>query len=147
MSSTAERVEIYSGIKRRRRCSVDEQRRIVQEASWRGITISNVSRHYRISPSLCLTGDGAWPRVRRKRSRSSPRRSGYHVSLEPSDGPPAVLKLTCWSGESVRVVFALNTCDREVIPWVATIEGINWERSKRSGGHSTAEGPREFSLV
>ena len=52
MSSNAERVEIYSGIQRRRRYSVDEKRRILQEASRRGITISYVARQHGISPSL-----------------------------------------------------------------------------------------------
>ena len=44
MSSNAERVEIYSGIQRRRGYSVDEKLRIVQEASRPGITISYVAR-------------------------------------------------------------------------------------------------------
>jgi len=55
MSSNAERVEIYLGIQRRRRYSVDEKLRIVQEASRPGITISYVSyvaRQPGISPSL-----------------------------------------------------------------------------------------------
>ena len=52
MSSNAERVEIYSGIQRRRRYSVDEKLRILQEASRPGITISYVARQHGISPSL-----------------------------------------------------------------------------------------------
>jgi hypothetical protein len=52
MSSNAERVEVYSGIQRRRRCSVDEKLRIVQEASQPGITISYVARRHGITPSL-----------------------------------------------------------------------------------------------
>ena len=52
MSSNAERVEIYSGVQRRRRYSVDEKLRIVQEASRPGITISYVARQHGISPSL-----------------------------------------------------------------------------------------------
>jgi len=52
MSLNAERVEIYSGIQRRRRYSVDEKLRIVQEASRPGITISYVARQHGISPSL-----------------------------------------------------------------------------------------------
>jgi transposase len=52
MSLNAERVEIYSGIQRRRRYSVDEKLRIVQEASRPGITISYVPRQHGISPSL-----------------------------------------------------------------------------------------------
>jgi transposase len=52
MSLNAERVEIYSGIQRRRRYSVDEKLRIVQEAAQPGITISYVARRHGISPSL-----------------------------------------------------------------------------------------------
>ena len=52
MSSNAERVEIYSGIQRRRRHSVDEKPRILKKAFWPGITISYVARQHGISPSL-----------------------------------------------------------------------------------------------
>ena len=52
MTLNAERVEIYSGIQRRRRYSVDEKLRIVQEAAQPGITISYVARRHGISPSL-----------------------------------------------------------------------------------------------
>ena len=51
MSSNAERVETYSGIHRRRRYSVDQKLRSVQEASQPGITISYVARQHGISPS------------------------------------------------------------------------------------------------
>ena len=37
-----------------------------------------------------------------------------------SDG----LEFTCWNGEIVRVAFALDCHDREVIAWVATTAGI-----------------------
>jgi transposase len=52
MSSNAEPVEIYSGTQRRRRYSVDEKLRIVQDASRPRITISYVTRRHGISPSL-----------------------------------------------------------------------------------------------
>ena len=38
-----------------------------------------------------------------------------------------VLEFTCWSGEVVRVAFALDSHDREVISWVATTAGISGE--------------------
>ena len=59
-----------------------------------------------------------------------------------SDG----FEIPCWSGESVRVAFALDTCDREVISWVATTGGISGEMicdlmiesvERRFGGHQT----------
>src|SRR5271169_64286 len=40
-----------------------------------------------------------------------------------SDG----LEFTCWNGEVVRVAFALDCHDREVIGWVATTAGISGE--------------------
>jgi transposase len=52
MSSNAERVEIYSGIQRLRRHSVNHKLRIVQEASQPGITIFYVARQHGISPAL-----------------------------------------------------------------------------------------------
>ena len=38
-----------------------------------------------------------------------------------SDG----LELTCDNGERVRVAFALDCCDREVMSWVATTKGVD----------------------
>ena len=37
------------------------------------------------------------------------------------------LEVTCWSGEIVRVAFALDCHDREVIGWVATTAGVSGE--------------------
>jgi transposase InsO family protein len=38
-----------------------------------------------------------------------------------------VLEFTCWDGDVVRVAFALDGHDREVISWVATTAGISGE--------------------
>jgi transposase InsO family protein len=38
-----------------------------------------------------------------------------------------VLEFTCWNGDSVRVAFALDCHDREVIGWTATTAGISGE--------------------
>ena len=38
-----------------------------------------------------------------------------------------VLEFTCWNGDAVRVAFALDSHDREVISWVATTAGISGE--------------------
>jgi putative transposase len=40
-----------------------------------------------------------------------------------SDG----LEITCWNGEVVRLVFAIDTCDREIIAWQASTGGISGE--------------------
>jgi transposase InsO family protein len=37
------------------------------------------------------------------------------------------LEFACWNGEVVRVAFALDCHDREVIGWVATTAGISGE--------------------
>src|SRR6516165_4064899 len=37
------------------------------------------------------------------------------------------LEFTCWNGDVVRVAFALDSHDREVISWVATTAGISGE--------------------
>jgi putative transposase len=40
-----------------------------------------------------------------------------------SDG----FEIACWNGQRVPVAFALDTCDREVMSWVATTGGISGE--------------------
>ena len=40
-----------------------------------------------------------------------------------SDG----FEIACWNGEVVRVVFALDTCDREVMAWCASTGGFSGE--------------------
>ena len=51
---------------------------------------------------------------------------GKIITIRPnlrwtSDG----FEIACWNGEIVRVAFALDTCDREVMAWVATVGGIS----------------------
>ena len=53
---------------------------------------------------------------------------GQIITIRPnlrwtSDG----LEIACWNGEVVRVAFALDTCDREVMAWCATTGGISGE--------------------
>src|ERR1700691_1779948 len=52
MSSTADRVEVFAGIQRRRRYSVDQKLAVLEEAARPGMTISYVARRHGISPSL-----------------------------------------------------------------------------------------------
>ena len=40
-----------------------------------------------------------------------------------SDG----LEIGCWNGEVVRVAFAIDTCDREIIAWQASTGGVSGE--------------------
>jgi putative transposase len=53
---------------------------------------------------------------------------GKIITIRPnlrwtSDG----LEIACWNGEVVRVAFALDTCDREVMAWCASAGGISGE--------------------
>jgi putative transposase len=38
-----------------------------------------------------------------------------------------VLEISCWNGEVVRISFAIDTCDREIIASHATTAGVNDE--------------------
>jgi len=53
---------------------------------------------------------------------------GQIITIRPnlrwtSDG----FEIPCWDGQAVRVAFALDTCDREVMAWCATTGGISGE--------------------
>jgi transposase len=52
MSSRVERVEVLGPVQHRRRYSVDEKLRVLEEAAVPGMTISFVARRHGISPSL-----------------------------------------------------------------------------------------------
>ena len=52
MSYGSDRVEVLSGVQRRRRYSVEQKLAVLQEASQPGMTISYVARRHGIAPSL-----------------------------------------------------------------------------------------------
>jgi len=52
MSNTADRVEILSGIQRRRRYTLDQKLAVLAEAAQPGMSISYVARRHGIAPSL-----------------------------------------------------------------------------------------------
>jgi transposase len=52
MSSSVDRIEVFAGIQRRRRFSVDQKLAVLQEATQPGMTISYVARRHGIAPSL-----------------------------------------------------------------------------------------------
>jgi transposase len=52
MSSSVDRVEVFSQIQRRRRWSVDQKLAILAEAGQPGMSISYVARRHGIAPSL-----------------------------------------------------------------------------------------------
>jgi transposase len=52
MPSTIDRVEVFSGIQRRRRYSLDQKLAVLAECNQPGVSISYVARRHGISPSL-----------------------------------------------------------------------------------------------
>jgi transposase len=52
MPNTADRVEIFSGVQRRRRYSLDQKLAVLAEASQPGMSISFIARKHGIGPSL-----------------------------------------------------------------------------------------------
>ncbi len=52
MSSSVDRIEVFAGIQRRRRFSVDQKLAVLHEAMQPGMTISYVARRHGIAPSL-----------------------------------------------------------------------------------------------
>jgi transposase len=49
MSSNADRVEVFAGIQRRRRYTVDQKLAVLEEAAQPGMTISYVARRHGIA--------------------------------------------------------------------------------------------------
>ena len=57
-------------------------------------------------------------------------RNGVMMAASPSIAPICVgarMAMGCDNGDKVRVAFALDCCDREVMGFVATTEGIKGE--------------------
>jgi transposase len=52
MPNTVDRVEVFSGIQRRRRYSLDQKLVVLSEAAQPGMSISFIARKHGISPSL-----------------------------------------------------------------------------------------------
>jgi transposase len=52
MANTVDRVEVFSGIQRRRRYSLDQKLAVLAEAAQPGMSISFVARRHGIAPSL-----------------------------------------------------------------------------------------------
>ncbi len=70
---------------------------------------------------------------------------GKIITIRPnlrwtSDG----FEIACWNGNLVRVAFALDTCDREVVAWCATTGGISGEMLRDLMLHSVE---RRFSVA
>jgi transposase-like protein len=70
MSEEVRRVEVITSVQRRRRWSVAEKIRLVEETLEPGMSVSFVARKHGLSPSLLLNGGGGWPRAAGKRSGS-----------------------------------------------------------------------------
>lgn len=95
MSDTFSRVEVITGVARRRRFTSEQKPAIVAETTQPGMSISHVVRHRGLSPSLVfrwrrLTTEGGQEAVR---AMASPRPSCRPTGCSPSawrgvrDGP------------------------------------------------------------
>ena len=82
----------------------------------------NAKRVYRLMRKACLT-------LKRSTGRRAPREHTGKVAAPRSNMRwcSDVLEFTCWDGVVVRVAFALDCCDREVIAWIATTAGVSGE--------------------
>src|SRR5205807_1169740 len=163
MSDTFSKVEVITGIARRRRFSTDLKLAVVAETMQPGMSISYVARRHGLSPSLVfrwrrLMSEGGREAVRAddevvpaRRAAPSGRagarsrtvaRPQDHGERDSQGGARAGagkktdlavqlcadgLEFTCWNGEVVRLAFALDCHDREIISWVATTAGISGE--------------------
>jgi transposase InsO family protein len=65
-----------------------------------------------ISPTGVATSEQLADRIGQASLRSAPTTTWWR--------PRHALEFTCWNGEIVRVAFALDCHDREVIGWTAT---------------------------
>jgi transposase InsO family protein len=141
-----------TGVARRRRFSTDLKLAVISETMQPGMTISYVARRHGLAPSLVYR----WRRLTSKHGLLLERRSGRRRPRE-HDGQVATIRsncrwcsdapeFTCWNGELVRVAFALNCRDREVIGWVTKTNGISGEMIRdmmvRRKGASMRSAPR-----
>jgi putative transposase len=87
-----------------------------------GMTPVNAKRVYRLMKkhSLLLARHTGHRRPREHDGQVATIRSNIRWCSD-------ALEFTCWNGEVVRVAFALDCHDREVIGWVATTAGISGE--------------------
>ena len=79
------RIEILTGVERRRRWSSDEKRRIVAEASAPGVTAASVARRYDLHPHQIY----GWRRLLRSEAGAVPDFVPLVVAEAPSDVAPA----------------------------------------------------------
>ena len=97
-------------------------RRFVDERPTYGLAPVNAKRVYRLMKKHGLL-------LERHTGRRRPREHDGQVATIRSNCRwcSDALEFTCWNGEVVRVAFALDCHDREVISWVATTAGISGE--------------------
>src|SRR5262249_20354489 len=136
------RVEVITSVQRRRRWPTAEKIRLVEETMQPGMSVSYVARRAGVAPSLLFNWRKGKPAINAKRvlrimevnkltlERHTGRRPG-----RTHDGVVIALRsnirwcsdhfeLACRNGELLRVLFAIDACDREVIAWSATTAGI-----------------------
>ena len=71
--------------------------------------------------------DEGWLLFRQGQKSADTKKHEGRVAVDESDTRCCSdsLELSCDDGERVRVAFALDCCDREVMSWVATTKGID----------------------
>ena len=79
MSSSVDRVEVFSQIQRRRRWSVDQKLAVLAEAAQPGMSISYVARRHGISPSLVFGAEWYEARARALASQARHARTGRRM--------------------------------------------------------------------
>ena len=87
-----------------------------------GVPLLNHKRIYRLMRSEHLLLQKCTGR-RINRAHDGVIRTLHSNTRWCSDG----FEIHCWNGEIVRVAFALDTCDREVMSWAASTKGITGE--------------------
>src|SRR4051794_16079698 len=126
MSETFSKVEVITGVARRRRFPMDQKLAVVAETMQPGMSISYVARRHGLSRIFRLMkkhGLLLQPYTGRRRAREH---DGKIITIRSNIRWCAdALEFTCWNGEIVRMAFVLDCHDREVIAWLATTAGIS----------------------
>ena len=86
MSSTMDRVEVFSGIQRRRRYTFEQQLSVLAKASEPGMTISHVGRRHR-DLTIPILGHGLFHSTTDRRSAAVDRSLVAYLALTHLVGP------------------------------------------------------------
>jgi len=136
MAMSTEKIEVITSVQRWRRFSVDQKLRLVEESNLPGMSVSHVARIHGVAPSQLFI----WRRRMAEGSREAVGADDDVVSVvevrdlrKQVDELQRVLgkktmevEIHAWNGE-IRVAFAMDTCDREMMAWSASTTGVTGE--------------------